>query len=133
MPKTFRLEIVTPEKVFFEGDVESLIVETPEGQLGLLADHAPLVIGLRPGIMRFGTATDKKTAVNTDGFIEVQRDKTIVLCQTMEWPEEIELHRVKHRIEEEERKLREARSVVEYKMSKACLARAFARLRGAKH
>ncbi len=132
MAKTFRLEIVTPEKLFFEGEAESLVVETPAGQIGILAGHSPLVIGLRPGIMRFKTADGEKEAVNTDGFAEVRKDKTVVLCQTMEWPEEIEINRVKHRIAEEERKLREARSIVEYKMGKACLARAFARLRGAK-
>ena len=37
MAKTFRLEIVTPEKLFFEGEAESLVVETPAGQIGILA------------------------------------------------------------------------------------------------
>ncbi|MFI3229403.1 MAG: ATP synthase F1 subunit epsilon [Bacillota bacterium] len=124
-----RVEILTPEKVFFEGDIESLTVETSGGQLGILAHHAPMAIGLQPGVVKLSSAEDVKLAVNGEGFVEVRPDKTVILCQTMEWPEEVEVNRVQRAIEEHERKLRESQSVVEYKMSKATLARAFARLR----
>ncbi len=129
MNSKLRVEILTPEKVFFEGDIDSLTVETSGGQVGLLVNHAPMAIGLQPGVIKMRTGEDVKLAVNGEGFVEVRPDKTIILCQTMEWPEEVEVNRVQSAIEEHERKLRESQSVVEYKMSKATLARAFARLR----
>ncbi|MDR2267771.1 MAG: ATP synthase F1 subunit epsilon [Christensenellaceae bacterium] len=125
----FPIEILTPEKSFYEGEVESLIVETSNGSIGILAGHAPLVIGLTPGVIEMKVNGEKLTAVNGQGFAEVRPEKTVLLCQTMEWPEEVEPNRVARAIEEHERILRQARSATEYKLSKATLARAFARMR----
>lgn len=49
---TFPLEILTPDKPFFKGDVESLVVRGREGFLGILARHAPLLARLAPGPLR---------------------------------------------------------------------------------
>lgn len=123
------LEIITPEKSFFKGEVDSLTVETSAGRIGILAHHEPMAIGLIPGEIRIRNGEEIQIAANSEGFVEVRPDKTVVLCQTVESPEEIELNRVQRAIEEHERTLRETQSRVEYKMSKANLARAFARLR----
>lgn len=124
-----KLEIITPEKMFYEGEIDCLVVETSTGQLGILAHHAPMAIGLNPGIIRIVNGGEIKEAVNSEGFVEVRPDKTVVLCQTMEWPEEVELNRVQKALDEHNKRIREAKSIVEYKLSKATLARAFNRLR----
>lgn len=128
----FDLEILTPEKRFFLGKADCLIVETSEGQLGILAHHEPVVIGMQPGNMRIKIDEVWKEAANGFGFVEVRPDKTVVLCETMEWPEDIILNRVQKIIEETRRKLSSEHSRIEYKISKAALARAFARMRLAK-
>lgn len=125
----FMLEMLTPEKTFFKGEVDSIVVESLDGSLGILAGHSPVVIGLNPAIISIKNDKEIKILANGEGFLEVRPDETIVLCQTMEWPEDIEINRVNKAIEEHERKLRNAKSISEYKMSKATLARAFARLR----
>lgn len=130
--KKFKLEMLTPEREFYNGEAESLIVTSPDGDIGILASHTPIVIGLNPSTIEIRNGDDVKILSNGEGFLEVTPDKTIILCQTMEWPEEIELNRVNRAIEEHERKAREAKSVAEYKMSKATLARAFARLKAVK-
>ncbi|MDR0695972.1 MAG: ATP synthase F1 subunit epsilon [Christensenellaceae bacterium] len=127
--RKFQIEILTPEKTFFEGELESLVVETAEGLIGILAGHSPLVIGLIPGVVKMNTGDKELIAVNSEGFVEVRSEKTVVLCQTMEWPEEVEPNRVAKAIEEHERILRQAKSATEYKLSRATLARAFARMR----
>jgi F-type H+-transporting ATPase subunit epsilon len=125
----YAIEILTPEKTFFEGEIESLTVETVEGQIGIWAGHSPLVIGLIPAIITMKFDNKVLIAVNSEGFVEVRPKKVIVLCQTMEWPNEVEPNRVARAIEEHERILRQSKSITEYKLSKATLARAFARMK----
>lgn len=127
--KKFILEMLTPEKTFFKGEVDSVTVQSLDGSLGILANHSPMVIALEPGMISFKIDNENKLLSNGEGFVEVRPDETVILCQTMEWPEEIEINRVNRAIEEHERKLREAKSIAEYKLSKATLSRAFARLK----
>lgn len=129
MAKLFPLEIITPERTFFSGSVISLTVEAANGRMGILADHEPYVVGLDSGMLKIQTADKELVAAHGEGFVEVRPDKTLVLCQTAEYPDEIEPNRVRRAIEEHERKLREAKSMTEYNLSKATLSRAFARLR----
>lgn len=121
--------MLTPEKTFFEGEITSLTVQSLDGSMGILAGHTPMVIGLEPSIITIRINDKIKSLANGEGFIVVRPDKTVVMCQTMEWPEDIEIKRVNKAIEEHERKLREAKSIAEYKLSKATLSRAFARLK----
>ncbi|MDR2634516.1 MAG: ATP synthase F1 subunit epsilon [Clostridiales bacterium] len=127
--KPFRVEMLTPEKTFFDGEVESLIIETPAGQLGILAGHAPVAIGLQPASIVLKTESGDRTAAHGEGFVVVRPDKTVILCQTMEWPEEIELDRVQRAIDEHKAKLLCARNDIEIGLSKATLARAYARIK----
>jgi F-type H+-transporting ATPase subunit epsilon len=128
----FKLEIQTPEKQFFRSMADCLIVETSEGQLGILAHHEPLVIGLQPGNIRIKIGDVWKEAANGYGFVEVRPDRTVVLCETMEWPEEIIINRVQKIIEDSKRKLSAVNNRIDYKINKAALARAFARMKLAK-
>ncbi len=125
----FNLEIITPEKSFYKGEVLSLTVETPAGSLGILAHHIPMAIGLKPALIKINTGEEQLTAVCGEGFVQVGKDVTMVLCQTMEWPHEIEINKVRREIEEHQRKVLEARNRVEYKLGQAALARLFAKLR----
>ncbi len=123
------LEMLTPEKTFFKGEVDSIIVQSLDGSMGILAGHSPMVIGLEPSMIALKNGEHSRVCANGEGFLQIRPDQTVILCQTMEWPEDIELNRVSRAIEEHERKLREAKSIAEYKLSKATLSRAFARLR----
>ena len=49
MAKTFNLEVLTPERPFFEGEAVSLTVTTTDGQFTFLADHAPIVMPVAVG------------------------------------------------------------------------------------
>lgn len=124
----FNIEIVVPEKIFFEGEIDALIVETANGKLGILAGHAPMVIGLHPSIITIRKDGEELIAANGDGFIAVHPHKTIVLCQTMEWPEEIDLNRVNREIEKGKKILLKAKNKIDYDYGTSTLQRAYARL-----
>jgi len=92
----FRLSIVTPEKVFYEADIKSLIVPGTEGYLGVLSNHAPLITALEPGRIEFRDAADKVNYLAvTAGFLEVSGNVATLLADAVEETEEIDLERAK--------------------------------------
>ena len=83
---TFPLQIITPEKVFFEGDVQRVIVRTTEGDLGILAKHEKYVAALPSGpvkiIMEDGT---ERIAALSGGAVKVSPLRTAILANAVEW------------------------------------------------
>ncbi|MBC8078930.1 MAG: F0F1 ATP synthase subunit epsilon [Gorillibacterium sp.] len=90
---TFRLEIVTPERKVYEQDIDMVVVEGIEGQLGILPNHIPLLTALKIGPLRIiKDGAEEEVAVG-GGFMEVRKDKVIILAETAELPEDIDLAR----------------------------------------
>jgi F-type H+-transporting ATPase subunit epsilon len=128
MASKYPLEIITPEKVFFSGEVESLIIPTPDGYFGIQRKHEPMVIALEIGQMKISVDGTWKKCTTSEGFIEIRPDKTIIFSQAVEWPEEIDLRRAQEAKDAAEEKLRRKLSQWEYAQSKVALQRAMARL-----
>lgn len=92
----FKLSIVTPEKVFLETDVQSLIVPGTEGYLGVLSNHAPLITALRPGKIEYRDQVGKTGFLAvTAGFLEVSNNEATLLADAVEETAEIDLERAK--------------------------------------
>ncbi len=127
--KTFYLEMLTPERTFFSGKVEGITLTAQDGQVEILAHHAPVVVGMQPSIIWINIDGKRKYCANGEGFAVVKENKVYVMCQTMEWPEEIDDDRVKKAIEEHSRKLENAKSMAEYRLSEMTLSRAIARMK----
>jgi len=90
---TFRLELVTAERMVFSDDVDMVIAWGLEGQLGILPRHAPLMTILQPGELII-KKDDKETYMAVSGgFLEVRPDKVIVLADACERAEEIDIAR----------------------------------------
>ncbi len=130
MAKTFKLEVITPERLFYEGDVEMVIVRTLVGYEGFLAGHTWACKLLGTGIMRIREpgAKEFKTAATTGGFIDI-KDRITIFTDAAEWPEEIDIAR-------QERKLEEARCTLdgncserELQMAKLSIDKALNRVR----
>jgi F-type H+-transporting ATPase subunit epsilon len=68
---TFQFDLVSPEKLLFSGQVEQVDIPGSEGDLGILAGHAPLVATLRPGIVAVRTGSDTQRIVVFGGVAEV--------------------------------------------------------------
>lgn len=132
MAKTFLLEIVTPEKQFFTGQVESLILPAVDGSYGVQAGHEPVVIAIEPGEARYLADGQWHDLVVTQGFAEIMSDYAVVLVSAAERPEDIDATRAERAKERAEERLRQHESRQEYIRSKAALARATARLTAAR-
>ena len=132
MAERFHLEIVTPDRQFFIGEAESLVLPAVDGQLGVLKGHSPVVTALEPGMLQFRTAEGEETAVVGQGLAEIFPERVMVLASFAERPEEIDLKRAEAARQRAEERLRQKLSVQEYHNSKAALARALARLKAAR-
>lgn len=95
------LKIVTPERVVYEDEVDSLTVMTETGEITVLPGHVPLVTALKPGEMRLRHGeTESLLAVST-GFLEMRPPNTLViLADTAECVEELELEKIEQAIAE---------------------------------
>ncbi len=92
----FLLELVTPERVLFAEQVQQLRAPGISGSYGVLAQHAPFLTELDTGIIMITFADGSREALATSGgFMQVRRDKTIVLADTAERAEEINLERAR--------------------------------------
>lgn len=125
----FKLQIITPDGVFFDGMTENVIVRTTVGDKGILAHHEPYVAAIT--ISRFKVKIDGefRCGAISSGVIKVDKDKTVILAQSCEWADEIDLDRAVKAKELAEQKLGEYKSlpdfnekeisVAEYKLMRA--------------
>jgi len=129
MPSKYTLEIITPERIFFKGEVESVIIPTPDGYMSIWKNHEPLVAAIKVGEMKLQVDGEWKQCSTSDGFVEVRPDETIIFSQAVEWPHEIDLRRAQEARERAEEQMRQHKSYQEYMQNQIALARAMVRLR----
>jgi F-type H+-transporting ATPase subunit epsilon len=77
---TFHLDLVSPEKLAFSGDVDQVDVPGVEGDFGVLAGHAPVVAAIRPGILTVITGGTKQKIIVLGGLAEVSDKGLTVLA-----------------------------------------------------
>ncbi len=129
MANTFRLQIITPERVFLEADAEALTLKAPDGEIGIQAGHAPMLVSTEEGEIRIKMDGAWREAAASDGTATVTPDQVLLMLQTVEWPEEIDENRARRDEERAREALRQKGSLQEYIMAKSMLSRAMVRLR----
>ncbi|MBP3451306.1 MAG: ATP synthase F1 subunit epsilon [Agathobacter sp.] len=93
MAEIFRVEIITPDRIFFEGEAEFLEFTTAAGDVGIYAKHIPMTTVLAPGAVIIHKDGDETVAAVHSGFAEVLGDKVTLLAEIAEWPDEIDVSR----------------------------------------
>ena len=126
-----RLEIVTAERAVYSQDVDEVIAPGIDGELGILPQHAPLMTMLQPGMLTVKKDGDELNLAVSGGFMEVRPERVIILADTAERAEEIDVARAEEaRRRAEEAKAGAAAVGAEAQMAaEASLARALARLK----
>jgi F-type H+-transporting ATPase subunit epsilon len=125
-----RVEIVTGERVVqTEDDVDMVIAPGADGTLGILPRHAPLISILDAGELRIKKDGRETSIVVFGGFIEVTPDKVIVLADTAEHAEEIDVQRAEAARRAAESAIANRQSTIELEQAAAALRRANLRLR----
>jgi len=81
--KTFHLTVITPDRVFFDGAVRSIVAPGGAGSLGVLVDHAPLITTLRPGRLSVTSADGKvQSFLIGAGFLDILRNEVVLLTES---------------------------------------------------
>ncbi len=93
------VEIVTPERLVKEAQVDSVIVPAIDGELGILPNHAPLLAQLQPGAIRLNQNGNTELFAVSGGFIEVDKNKVSVFAETAEMATEIDEERARQAAE----------------------------------
>ena len=93
MPETFQLQVVTPGRIFFEGEADFVEIKTGEGRVGIYAGHEPTTVLLDPGVLLIRSGTEVKKAALHTGFAEILPEKISIVAEIAEWPDEIDKNR----------------------------------------
>lgn len=129
MASLFKLDIVTPDKQFFDEEIEMLIVRTTEGDIGVLHDHEPLVAPVSIGAIRIKKDGNFRSAACAGGFINVDETGVTIVTDSAEWSDEIDINRAQKAKERAESRLQEENKEIDVLRAKVSLNRAVNRVR----
>lgn len=127
---TLLLEVVTPERIVYSQQADMVIVKGAEGELGVLPNHIPLVTPLKIAPVRVKKSGGQEDLIAVHGgFIEVRKEKVVVLAEAAELPEEIDVDRARAAKERAERRLSEKAENIDFTRAQIALQKAINRLR----
>ena len=124
----FTLRIVTPERVFYEGEVSMVEFNTTEGEIGIYKKHVPMTVIVSPGIVTITEADGTKVAALHAGFAEILQDKVLILAEIIDWPEEIDVERAEAAKSRAEERIRSKTPETDILRAETALQRALARI-----
>ena len=125
----FSLVLLTPREVVFDGEVTSVVLPTADGQIGFLSGRERTTVEVLPGDVRFQTKEGEVVVETGGGIAEMQSNTLAVLCGAAYLKEEAERKKSERLAELEEARIRQEKSLAEYKINRAALIRAFDKLR----
>jgi F-type H+-transporting ATPase subunit epsilon len=129
MMATFRLEIVTAERLVYSNDVNMVIAWGIEGQLGILPLHAPLMTMLKPGELIVKKGDEESYLAVTGGFLEVRPDKVIILADACERADEIDVARAEEARRRASEFMKSPTAEIDLATAEAALRRSMVRLK----
>lgn len=131
--RNFELKIITPERIFFEGEATMVEFNSTEGELGVYKGHVPMTVIVKPGILTITDENDEiKEAALHAGFVEILQDKVTIMAEIIEWPSEIDVERAEKAKERAEGRIAEKSDDTDIFRAQAALLRAIARIEAVK-
>jgi F-type H+-transporting ATPase subunit epsilon len=126
--RIFKVEIITPDRIFFTGEADFLEFVTAGGEIGVYKDHIPLTTVLAPGIVTIHNGDEEKRAAVHAGFVEILGDKVTLLAELAEWPDEIDVSRAEAAKDRAEQRLAERAENLDVMRAELALRKALVRI-----
>ncbi len=127
---TFQFEVVTQERTVVLTEVEYVSLPGEDGKFGVLKGHVPMMAALSLGVIEFGPLQGKRRKIALGGgFMEMHDDRLVVMANTAELAEEIDVLRARQAKERAERRLSDRRSDLDFTRAQLALQKALVRLK----
>lgn len=127
---TFQVHILAADKTLYEGPCVSLTIPVSDGERGILAHHSSMMAAVVPGTIRWQPPEEEvQLAAVSPGMVKVEDNEVLVLVDSAERPEEIDEARARREADEAREAMLQKKSLQEYQLAQATLARALNRLR----
>lgn len=131
---TFQLEVVTPDRLVIQEEVESVIVPSKSGEMGIWAHHSPIISALEIGVVSFGPKHGKKRKLALGGgFLEMTDNKLTIMANTAELGEEIDFLRAQRAKERAEKRLADQQAEYDFHRARVALQKAISRIEAAEN
>ena len=124
----FKVEIITPDRVFFTGEADLHEYTAETGDLGVYKNHIPMTTVLAPGLVTIHNGDEEKVAAVHAGFAEILGDKVTLLAELAEWPDEIDEQRAIAAKERAEQRLASHTEDIDVKRAEFALKKALIRI-----
>ena len=125
---SFRLQIITPDRIFYDDEAERLIVRTTEWEMGILARHENFAGAHPSGPVKIMKDGKYRTAALSSGVSKVSADKATIIAEAVEWADEIDIEWANRSAEEAREKLKNLESDKELRYAELKLKRALNRI-----
>ena len=129
MAEMFTVEIITPDRIFYTGEVDFLEFTTVAGEIGVYKKHVPTTTVLAPGVVTLHEEGETKKAAVHGGFAEILPDKVTLLAEAAEWPEEVDANRAKSAMDRAKERLERKEAGTDIMRAELALKRAMARIK----
>ena len=124
----FLLKIITPDRIFYEGEASMVEFNTTEGEIGIYKEHVPTTVIIAPGILTVTEENEQKQAALHAGFVEILQDKVTIMAEIVEWPDEIDLERAQEALQRAQERLVSKTPETDIARAETALHRAVARI-----
>lgn len=126
----FMLSVLAADRPFYVGECTSVTIPMPTGQYGVLAHHCNTIAAVVPGLLSFTLPDGEvRTAAVSEGMVKIENNEVLILVDSAERPEDIDVSRAQRSAEEAREQLLQKRSIIEYRAAEAYLARALNRIK----
>lgn len=129
MARSFAIDIITPERIVYREMIDIIIVPALDGDLGVLAGHAPLVTGIKIGVIKIKKDGEEFLISTSGGVMEVQPEQVNLIVNSAELPHEIDVERAEQAKKRAVQRLENSTNEIDQVRARIALERAVARLK----
>lgn len=127
--KIFKIEIITPDRIFYTGEGDMIEFTTASGEIGVYKKHIPLTTVLAPGIVKIHKEGEEDViAAVHSGFAEILPEKVTLLAEIAEWPDEIDRDRAEAALKRAQERLAHKTEAIDVKRAEFALRKALVRI-----
>ena len=130
--KKFTLKIITPDRMFYEGEADMVEFNTTEGEIGIYKNHIPMTVIIKPGVLTITDGDTQTKAALHAGFVEILQESVTILAEVIEWADEIDEKRAEEALDRAQERLRNKDPKTDTVRAQTALLRAIARINAVK-